>query len=50
MIQLNLIEIPQENEDDESSTTAWRLESTLREFASFKPVNFWFEYPIHRVE
>ena len=50
MIQLNLIEVPQENEDDESSTTAWRLESTLREFASFKPVNFWFEYPIHRVE
>ena len=50
MIQLNLVEVPLENEDDESSATAWRLESTLREFASFKPVNFWFEYPIHRVE
>jgi RecA-family ATPase len=50
MIQLNLIEVPLENEDEESSATAWRLESSLREFASFKPVNFWFEYPIHRVE
>lgn len=27
--------------------TAWRLEGTLREFASFDPVNLWFEYPIH---
>jgi len=50
MIQLNLVEVPNKKENDDSSATAWRLESTLREFASFKPVNFWFEYPIHRVE
>lgn len=31
-------------------TTAWRLEGTLREFASFEPVNMWFEYPIHRID
>ena len=50
MIQLNLVEVPNKKENDDSPATAWRLESTLREFASFKPVNFWFEYPIHRVE
>lgn len=31
-------------------TTAWRIEGTLREFASFAPVNLWFEYPIHRLD
>ncbi len=30
--------------------TAWRVEGTLREFASFKPVSAWFQYPIHMVE
>lgn len=28
--------------------SAWRIEGTLREFASFKPVNLFFDYPIHR--
>lgn len=27
--------------------TAWRMEGTLREFAKFKPFDFWFEYPKH---
>lgn len=27
--------------------TAWRIEGTLREFASFKPLDLWFDYPIH---
>lgn len=27
--------------------TAWRLESSLREFPNITPLNFWFEYPIH---
>jgi RecA-family ATPase len=35
---------------DVQTSTAWRLESSLREFGNFKPVNFWFEYPIHRVD
>ncbi len=30
--------------------TAWRIEGTLREFASFQPVNVWFEYPRHVVD
>lgn len=28
--------------------TAWRIEGTLREFASFKPISCWFDYPIHK--
>lgn len=28
--------------------TAWRIEGTLREFASFPPVSCWFDYPVHR--
>ena len=28
--------------------TAWRIEGTLREFASFAPVNLWFDYPVHK--
>ncbi len=34
----------------ETGATAWRMESNLREFKNFKPVDFWFEYPIHRVD
>ncbi len=29
------------------SRTAWRIEGTLREFANFKPLDLWFDYPIH---
>lgn len=53
--QLDMIELELEDEFrqqylDNPHTTAWRLESSLREFANIKPVNFWFEYPIHRVD
>lgn len=30
--------------------SAWRIETTLREYAGFDPVNMWFEYPIHKVD
>lgn len=30
--------------------SAWRIEGTLREFASFKPLNVWFSYPSHAVD
>jgi RecA-family ATPase len=30
--------------------TAWRIEGTLREFPKFKPLNLWFDYPIHRTD
>lgn len=30
--------------------SAWRVEGTLREYAKFKPVNMWFQYPVHRID
>ena len=35
---------------DDQNMTAWRLESSLREFRNITPVNFWFDYPIHIVD
>lgn len=32
------------------SRTAWQMDGTLREFAKFKPLNLWFEYPVHSVD
>ena len=47
MIQLDLTdEFILKNADDPFAT-GWRLEGSLREFPNFKPVNFWFQYPIH---
>lgn len=53
--QLDMIQLETSDEfmavnADVLTSTAWRLESSLREFQNFKPVNFWFEYPIHRVD
>jgi RecA-family ATPase len=50
MIQLEASEEFMLQNADNPHSTAWRLESSLREFPNFKPVNFWFEYPIHRVD
>ena len=49
MIQLELSDDVKNNVADKNAT-AWRLESSLREFPNITPVNFWFEYPIHRVD
>ncbi len=49
MIELDLTE-HQKNTLSDNGATAWRLESSLREFRNIKPLNFWFEYPIHRVD
>ena len=50
MIQLETSEEFMAQNADVLTSTAWRLESSLREFANIKPVNFWFEYPIHRLD
>jgi RecA-family ATPase len=50
MIQLETTEEFMAQNADVMTSTAWRLESSLREFQNFKPVNFWFEYPIHRID
>ncbi len=33
-----------------SNLTAWRIEGTLREFQQFKPINLWFDYPVHYMD
>lgn len=30
--------------------TAWRVDGTLREYPKFKPRDFWFDYPTHKVD
>jgi len=54
--QLDMIELELSEElktkigESDIPITAWRMESSLREFQNFKPVNFWFRYPVHFVE
>lgn len=52
--QLDVIELELPDEVkaklDKQNVTAWRLESSLREFANIKPANFWFDYPVHRID
>ena len=52
--QLDMIELELSEEvrnwEAPQGATAWRLESSLREFENFRPVDFWFSYPIHRVD
>ena len=45
---LDMIEL--DTEQVGSSRSAWRIEGTLREYASFRPVNVWFDYPVHRID
>ncbi len=33
-----------------TNMTALRVEGTLREFPKFRPVNLWFDYPIHHLD
>jgi regulatory protein RepA len=50
LIELNITEDFRAKYTQDESSTAWRMESSLREFNNFKPLNFWFEYPIHRID
>ena len=49
--QLDIIELATDNVDPVKKpgpkSTAWRMESSLREFANIEPFNFWFDYPVH---
>lgn len=33
-----------------ANRTAWRIEGTLREFPKFKPLNMWFDFPVHHAD
>lgn len=51
--QLDIIQLALSDEIEEKYKdlgTAWRMESSLREFENIEPVNFWFKYPIHTVD
>lgn len=50
MIELELTDAVRNTVADHPLDTAWRLESSLREFPNIKPVNFWFRYPVHEVD
>ena len=57
LLDLLELELENMNEDklqdapiDTSQCTAWRMEGTLREYPKFKPMDLWFEYPIHKVD
>lgn len=51
LLDLIQLELPGElvNQHGEN-VTAWRMESSLREFPNIQPVSFWFEHPIHKVD
>ncbi len=49
VIELELSDAVKNNIRD-GNATGWRLESSLREFGNIVPLEFWFEYPIHRVD
>ena len=36
--------------DKVRALTAWRIDGTLREFPKFRPVDVWFDYPVHRLD
>lgn len=49
VIELELTSDLKDNVAEEGAT-AWRLETNLREFRNIVPINFWFEYPLHRID
>lgn len=49
LTQLEGKEIAWGAEIDEDRS-AWRVTGSLREFRTFRPLNVWFDYPIHRVD
>ncbi len=30
--------------------TAWRVEGTLRDFPRFKPIDIWYQWPVHVID
>lgn len=52
--QLDMIELQmtanQRAKLADDGATAWRLETSLREFPNIRPLSFWFRYPIHELD
>lgn len=50
---IDMIELDNEtykHNDRYKNLSAWRVEGTLREFAPFKPINIFFNFPVHEVD
>lgn len=45
---LDMVELAHEAGDGDR--TAWRMESTLREFKPWAPINIWFDFPVHNID
>ena len=52
VVDMTELEVPENAEYfmGKRGLPAYRIEGTLREFASFKPRNVWFDYPLHRLD
>lgn len=53
--QLDFIELEMTDEvknelRDNKTDTAWRVESSLREFPNIEPIDVWYSYPLHIVD
>jgi RecA-family ATPase len=49
--QLDMLEIePPDDYMDNTTDTAWQIESSLREFPNIIPKRIWFRYPLHEEE
>ena len=48
LLDLIELDVPDKvREENYITSSAWRIEGTLREFPQFEPLNIWFDYPIH---
>lgn len=47
---LDMLELELSPDMQEEKASAWRIETTLREFAYQKPINIWWRHPIHEVD
>lgn len=49
--QLDMLEIePEESDKETENSTAWQIESSLREFPNIVPVRIWFDHPLHEMQ
>lgn len=49
LIELDVSESTKNLHAESESSSAWQVETSLREFPNMKPLKIWFDYPLHRV-
>lgn len=50
LLDMSPLEVPEDSQKELKGATAWRIDATLREFASPDPIDVLFIYPKHLVE